>query len=478
MRSLIRILATGLLAISSSFSALAGSPGCVGKMWNPLELDFTLMAPIKIYFFGATVPVLDLDNGLPSPRKHKVDYEPITGCFCKDGWNTGTGVGMTYWLPSYIMDVAKTPGCIGFLDGVQVLQRYRSLGGVEAQNQVRGLGNLINTTRQRHFGHADITSIIGKKLFEKCGSIAKGINIASMTEVCYPCQSDIWSALLVPIGQVLAAAPMLTTASCSVAKIAAAAGILQEDDFYPQCNFAGTRYPLSQNTPPGASSAQAINADQNAKHFTLAHFTGGGLRTIGADTVCGPKTTVVWNPAQFRYQQMYPKGCTYLHGNELKLYACKPGLNAASNEQAATTTKEADATKPADTSYSAGVKSRADAAWNQLKGTFAPLNFPTRENSFTQIWEAKTCCVMVLTAEQIMKMALTDMLPENIQELINKYNQFSTLYETLQTIDSIGQLVSLTQGNAAGVAPGAASTLEQSVSPGISATDIANKAPQ
>ena len=472
-----RFLVVWLLALGASFPALAGSPGCVGKMWNPLELDFTLMAPIKIYMIGDTVPVMDLSNSrLPSPRNHKVDWVPPSGCLCMDGLKSGPGVGMTYWLPSYIMDVAKTPGCIGFLDGVQVFERYRSLAGVENQNKVRGLENVINTTRQRHFGHADITSIIGKKLFEKCGSIAKGINIASMTEVCYPCQSDIWSALLVPLGQVLAAAPFITTASCSMAKIAAAAGIMQEDDYYPQCNFSGTRYPLSQNTPAGASSAQAINADQIAKHFTLAFFTGGGLRTIGPDTICEPKSTVIWNPAQYRYQQMFPKNCTYLHNDELRLYACKPGLNSETNEKAAADTKSADATDSSSGSTLDGIKSRADGAWNQLKGAFSPLNYPTRENSYMQIWEAKTCCVVVVTADKILGMALSEILPENLQELYDKYQQFSGLYETLQTIDSIGQLAALTSGNAAGVAPGAATTLENSVSSGISPQAIAEGA--
>ena len=431
-----------LLAVSFALlSPLAlASPGCSGKFWNPLELDFTNIGPIKANILGKPWDA-GLKSPLPDPPQHVAQT-----CLCADGVNTGVGAGLTYWLPSYIMDVAKTPGCIGFLGGIQVMEKFRSLAGTENQHMPRAENFIPGSTRQRHFAHADITSIIGNGFFEKCGSTAKGINIAFMTEVCFPCQSDIWSSLLMPVGQILANNPWISTLACGAVRVASMVG-------YPiayeaVCNTSGTRYPLSQTTPAGASSAQEVNTDQIAKHFTLAYLTGGGLRTMGSDTVCRPQAEFIWNPAQYRYQFLFPinrPSMTHLQANKLFFVNGPKGETALSspNEMNYDSVREADASAPSTMTLDSVVAS-AQQLW---KNVVSPLNFPVSEHAYLQIWEAKTCCLKFLTVKDLAAMAGTSFLTEGgVKKALETVQKIEKVLSTLQTIDSIGTLVAIANG--------------------------------
>ena len=163
-----------------------------------------------------------------------------------------------------------------------------------------------------------------------------------------------------------------------------------------------------------------------------------------------------------------------MHNDPHKLlYACNKPRNTTgvANETAAA--KTADATETAAPgSALEGMQSRAKAAFASLA---APLNYPTKEHGYIQIWEAKTCCVPLITVEDAVGFVAGNILPKDVAKVLKTIQSLKKVMETLQTIDSLGQLVALSQGAVGAGVEGAAATPTLEKSLGESATNIAEQ---
>lgn len=448
LRFVSRLLAAAALALLAAGPAQASKPGCVGKMWNPLgDLDFRLMGGIKIGPF----PLMKAPT-LGEPPAHDVN----AACFCKDGLNTGWGFSMTFWMPSYINDVARQGGCLGFLAGTNILPAFVSLSSAqEYSTHTRRSEN--TTSMQIHWAYADVTAIAGKALFEKCNAVTGSLDIAYMTEVDFVYNNDVYSAIMAPQNAILAAVPMLAQMTCGVESMANTLGDWQDSGL---CAWAGTRFPLSGNSI-GKTSAQVTNMDVTVKYLARAALMGVTKKTMGDDVVCQPKYSMTYDPFQHRYQWAFPgkvstrfnvdmlKWGVFIKDNgqpnilDLNSEAAQLGGINSTIQVGANYTPPSGPTAPgqvASTPPSVVNLSTANSIVAQLP---KPLHYPTREAGFMQVWEARQCCMKVLTIQNVIEMLAENLLTAGNAQLAQLYDYYKTANAVYQVVqDPVGAVLS------------------------------------
>ena len=127
-----RTVLSGLAALSLAAASLAtaspltGSAACQGEVFNPIN------DPNWNNMFPVTVAGISMGGGSNPPLMH---MDPI--CMCPGPYGVDMpGIGMTYWEPTFLAEVARTPGCMSTLGGVQVLEGYDE----QTSNQKYGSG--------------------------------------------------------------------------------------------------------------------------------------------------------------------------------------------------------------------------------------------------------------------------------------------------------------------------------------------------
>lgn len=399
-------------------------PGCVGKMWNPLtDLDFRNMGGIKILGF----PLMSAPKKLGEPPKHKTD--PI--CFCENGLSTGFGLGLTFWMPSYINDVARQAGCLGFLSGTNILPGFISLSSGQEYN-VHSPGKEGVTNMQIHWAYADVTAIAGKALFEKCNAVTGSMKIGYLTEPDFIFQNDVYSAIMTPQVSLLAESPLLSQMTCGFESIANTLGDWRDIGI---CGWKGTRLPLTANAI-SKDSAQVSNMDVTLKYLTRSALLGLTMKTMGDDAVCKPKYSAYYDPFQHRYQWSFPGKVTTRYNVDV----IKWGLFIKDNGQggmlslnnAATSLSSVNATKGPAGANALGI------AEDLVRKLPKPLNFPSREAGYMQVWEARQCCLMVLTIKNVIEMVVSQIsqYSQFLSQMYDAYNLANTIYEAVT--DPIG----------------------------------------
>lgn len=434
------------LAIGASFllaltgTSLAKTPGCVGKMWNPLtDLDYRLLGGLKI----AGVSMMAAPSHLGTPPKHKANAV----CYCADGLKSGWGLGLTYWLPAYINDVARQGGCMGFLNGTNIMPGFISLSSGQEWGSAKDK-RAGNTNMQIHYAYADVISIAGKSLFEKCGSLSSGLKVSYLTEPDFIFGNDIYSAIMSPQVSLLAAVPLLSQAACGGEAIANTLGAWQD---FGICGWGAVRYPLSGNVSH-SHSAQVTNMDITIKYLTRASLLGTNLRTYGTDVQCKPKYEPFYDPFQHRYQWSFPtKTSTRYNVDMIKWgMALKDQGSSASSFNGtfagAGTLTEVDSAKTGTGNTAAGNPSLTTAIIEKAEALLGkvpkPLNYPTKEAGFMQVWEAKSCCLVMFTITDlaILIVSMGSSLAAQLAEVYNYVKLGAELYEIYQFVDKISTI--------------------------------------
>jgi hypothetical protein len=418
-----------VLAATVASPAMASTPGCVGKMWNPIgDLDFRLMGGISLP--GWTI--MKAPSNLGEPPKHKSDAV----CFCKNGLKTGYGIGLTFWMPSYINDMARQSGCMGFLNGVNILPGFISQSsGQEYSNHDQRKDGVTNM--QIHWAYADVTAIAGKSLFEKCDAVTGAMSIAYMTEPDFIFQNDVYSVVMTPQASILAANPLLSQMTCGMESVANTLGGWQD---WGVCAWKGSRMPYS-GTAIAKDSAQVSNMDITVKYLSRASLLGTTMRTMGKDATCKPVYSPFYDPFQHRYQWAYPgKVSTRYNVDVIKwgLFIKDAGQNPMQTVANATSALK-DVNANAGSGAGSPGASVLGVAESIVKGLPKPLNYPSREAGYMQVWEARQCCLMVLTIQSIIKMVVENLATAGggtIAEMYEMFNMANTAYQIIK--DPIG----------------------------------------
>ena len=426
------ILSTAAVALAATLSspAMASTPGCVGKMWNPLsDLDFRLMGGISL----AGWSMMKAPTNLGEPPKHQSQAV----CYCKNGLKTGYGIGLNFWMPSYINDMARQSGCMGFLNGVNILPGFISQSsGQEYNNHDQRKDGVTNM--QIHWAYADVTAIAGKSLFEKCDAVTGAMSIAYMTEPDFIFQNDVYSVVMTPQASILAANPLLAQMTCGMESVANTLGGWQD---WGVCAWKGSRMPYS-GSAIAKDSAQVSNMDVTVKYLSRASLLGTTMRTMGKDATCKPVYSPFYDPFQHRYQWSYPgKVATRYNVDLIKwgLFIKDDGqssMQSVANSVSALKDYNANAASGTAGAPGASVLGAAEAI---VKGLPKPLNYPSREAGYMQVWEARQCCLMVLTIQNIIKMIAENLLTMGNATIAQMYEYFNMANKAYQIIkDPIG----------------------------------------
>lgn len=455
-----KALGVAVLALAvAAPAAHASSPGCVGKIWNPLtDIDFRDMGAIKIVGFS----LMQAPSLIGEPPNHVVPDI----CFCKNGLQTGFGLGMTFWTPSYINDVARQAGCLGFMGGINILPGFKSLSSGQEYN-MHSPKKDGTTNMQIHWAFADITAIAGKDLFEKCNIVSGQMEVSYMTEPDFVFQNDVYSAIMTPQIAILAESALLSQMACGVEAMANTLGDWQDMGL---CAWAGPRMPLDGVTI-GKDSAQVSNMDITIKYLARAALLGTTLKTMGKDAVCAPTYSAFYDPFQDRFQWAYPGKVTTRfnqnllmwgmfikdsgQGSMMSLSSISSQMASVNADAGAGTTQTISGTDtPAGLSTSTSSPSaEVMSVANQIMQSIPkPLNYPTKEAGYMQVWEARGCCLVVLTIQTVIQMIANMILgnidSQQIQQLLELYNEAMTLYNDVNTAlaflrDPIGGVLSL-----------------------------------
>jgi len=428
IRNLLAAAAVTFASLASP--AMASTPGCVGKMWNPVgDLDFRLMGGISLPGWQ----LMKSPEHLGEPPKHKSE----SVCFCKNGMKSGFGVGLDFWMPSYINDMARQAGCMGFLSGVNILPGFISQSSGQEYNANAERKDGV-TNMQIHWAYADVTAIAGKSLFEKCDAVTGAMSIAYMTEPDFIFQNDVYSIVMTPQASILAASPLLSQMTCGFESIANTLGGWQD---WGVCAWKGSRMPFSGNAI-AKDSAQVTNMDITVKYLSRASLLGTTMRTMGKDATCKPLYSPFYDPFQHRYQWAYPGKVSTRYNVDV----IKWGLfikDAGQSNMMMLTEQTASLTNVS--SIAVGGEAGAPSSGNLglaesiVKGLPKPLHYPSREAGYMQVWEARQCCLVVLTVQNILKMIIENLATMGggiIAQMYEFYNMANMAYQFIK--DPIG----------------------------------------
>lgn len=297
------------------------------KMFNPVsDMNWNNMFPI-------TIAGVKVGSNMNPPAM----YEPPV-CLCP-GRLFGTptpGVGITYWEPLFIAEIAQDAGCMSTIGGVSMLSSYGLLSaGYESHREFNRL--------QVHWYEYPVFAII--EMFSDMGCFSSsGFALGYMTELDSAHQNDLWAARLSP--EIALFANQVAVLSCIPDAIASSL-YFPIDPLYWCAGATGTVMPFSGSTISFTSS-QKGNLNVLYRFMAKMHRIMMLNNTIGPQALCFSSPAPIWIKSQYRI----------------------------------------DPITPIPINRDTMVIGQSEMRW----GLAPPANYATREDSAFLIWVGKQCC--------------------------------------------------------------------------------------
>lgn len=313
-------------------SAGTGGGSCAGEFYNPIkDTNWTNLFPITV----SGIPLGAVSN---PPTMY---MPPI--CVCPNALGVPVpGVGITYWEPNYIAEVAKTAGCFSTLGGASLLGSSYSMLNSEQDPGEHGKKDAV-TRMQVHWYEYPLFDIVGIFTDLACRNRG-GFAIGYFTEIDPLHQNDLWGAVLSPEGSLFA--NTVAALACSADAVASSFAYPLEPLFWC-AGTAGSVYPLTGNSNTYVSP-QTGNMHILGKFLAKMHRVGMLLGTTTPAAMCSSFPAPIWIKSQYRINPIWP---TPIKGAPIYM-------------------------------------GKSEFLW----GGFL-ANFPTREDSAYLIWQGKQCCL-------------------------------------------------------------------------------------
>jgi len=230
-------------------------------------------------------------------------YEPPV-CECPGPFDIPSiGVGITYWQPLYIAEIARTAGCFesfgGSVFGGGSSSGYSALNSEQQGNN--GMSSSVTSRMQIHWIEYPIFSMLNMFLHSGCFN-GSGFDIAYLTEYDYIWQSDIESAIVEPEAVLFTDLPI--QAACAVDAVASSTAFPISGMFNCQGSWGDT-YPMSGNSQHNNSPFQ-MNNSILGKFLARQARLGLSWATIGPLAECFATPTPIWIKEEFRVDQVSP----------------------------------------------------------------------------------------------------------------------------------------------------------------------------
>lgn len=330
-KAVMTVVCTALVLFCQS--AKAESAFCSGTVYNPVaDTNWNNAFPI-------TVAGVRTGGGSNPPLMH---VDPV--CMCPGpGGVPMPGIGMTYWEPTYVAEVAKEPGCLSTMGGEEALagypQRKSNQNNTNPETDSTGVVNM-----EVHWYQYPLFAALSMMGSLSCLNMG-GYNLGDLTEPDPTWLDSAWAAVAFPETAAFASLPALT--ACIPDAVSSNAGL--PIDMMPWCaGSQGGLYPID-GWSPTHTSPQSGNLLILAKYMQRKTRFAGLLATIGPEAVCSSAYLPNMIRSQYRIDPIAPRPL-----NRRVVFGKSPML------------------------------------W----GFTPPANTPTRTDSAYMIWVGKQCCAL------------------------------------------------------------------------------------
>jgi conjugal transfer pilus assembly protein TraU len=288
---LIRFLINTILLFS--ISGLAYAKPCQGKFINFVtDICWSCMFPVSI----GNVPV-----DFSGQRDTKNPSNPICACRRPPNPVPLPGIAVSYWQPTRMIEVTRTPYCMVSLGGVDMGSGIKGHGAVEIDENGEQ-----SSFYQVHYYVYPILHILELLTGDFLCLDKSEYDLGYITELDVTWNNDEWGAILSPEAALFVSPPM--QAAC--AADAVAANVKFPLNSLSWCaGSQGSLYPFVGHV---ANHLGGVEASLLLVQRMLAslHRKGILFETSGSKCLCKKKLRLVIKKSQYKTQMVYPKPLT------------------------------------------------------------------------------------------------------------------------------------------------------------------------
>lgn len=284
-----RFIAVLLLA----FSVNSWGVACGGRFPNPItDVCWLCMFPIRI----GPMPIV-----APGQVDPVTDIPPPLLCFCPapPPIFIRPGIGISFWEPSRLAEVVRTPMCSPTLGGVNL--GYLPVPGGTNKNMG---GEKDEAFYHLHWMQFPVLSWVGMSITTgACFIPPESLDVAYLTEL-DPLWADDQLGFLINPEAILFANPIAQLA-CVADSVAASGTLFGLDQLFWCSGSHGSLYPLS-GTHAGHVGGVDSSLAMVHKHIFKMHRVGMALDTSTPLAMCGAIPQPILRKNQYKQQMMYP----------------------------------------------------------------------------------------------------------------------------------------------------------------------------
>lgn len=261
-----------------------------GKLFS--DICWNCMFPIRVS--GVDI------NGSSSKIPDNAMSDAI--CFCNRGpFNLPTaGVPVGQWVPTYVVEQTRTPGCSLSLGGTDIGANGKTFGTVGSDT---GSSNLGENQRHYHYYNFPLASIVGLMPASPCTG-AGGISTIGTSELMDPAWYDEETAFLLnPDIDVVKS--VTQQAACGLDSASVNAGRKPISSLYWCSGSWGSSLPMSSTVDSGLGIIQG-SASQDVKVLASGHRKGIFKSTVGSSAACGARNAPILPKQQYRMSMFWP----------------------------------------------------------------------------------------------------------------------------------------------------------------------------
>lgn len=277
-------------AASTDTSSATSEGACVGTTFNPMtETDWNNLYPIV---------VMGVPTGTPYPQSPMHFVPPV--CVCPGAFGIPSyGIGVTWWEPMYLSEIARTAGCLSSMGGMNVLSGYSALSSEQSAAR-NNTGDSVNRM-QVHWYDYPLFSMLDMFESMTCKTMSN-YTLGWMSEIDPTWQNDLWGVVFSPESALFA--NPLAQGACAIDAVASSAGFTMDPLFWCAGSW-GSVYPMTGNASEHNSPFTTNNLVQ-AKFLARQHRIGVLWQTIGPTAICTTHPNPIWVKGQYRIDQVGP----------------------------------------------------------------------------------------------------------------------------------------------------------------------------
>lgn len=284
----------GLFLILNMTGLARAAGTCEGSFPNVFtDICWSCVGPIKVG--GATVMNM---GGVQDDNNSASGF----GCFCNNGANIKVGVKVSFWEPSRIAEVVKTPYCFPTLGGANLDLGVSAPGHYRDADTKSGAGTSFY---QVHW-YVNPVMYLAEFLLDTGCLDKQGFDLGYMTEL-DPLWADSESTFILNPDASLFT-NLAAKAACAADCVAASVGFTINSLFWC-AGCQGSMYPLTGWVGSHISGVQA-SALLTQRFTNKLHREGLMWNASGNDSLCGYTLQPLMDKTNYKMQLLHPTPAT------------------------------------------------------------------------------------------------------------------------------------------------------------------------